>query len=115
MGNALWQVKIKNLLEVMFMKKTAAMLITIFLVAGLTTAASACGPGKQGRGCHDFRRAYVRGWHDGHHGYDRWRHVHARRHVQPAPYPGAGAVVALPAVPVAGVSVFFPGISVSIH
>lgn len=96
------------------MKKIATILITAFLIAGMTASALACGPGLQGHsGQH---RGTVNGWHQDRYGHDRGRQVvYPRQYERSASYHGERALTAFPAVPVAGVAFFFPGISVSIH
>jgi hypothetical protein len=97
----------------MVMKKIATILITVFLVTGLTTSAFAFGPDRGERGRYDRRGEYSRSWHDNYRGQDRGRHHYDRHHN--APSHESGAVISLPLVPLPGVSHLFPSINFNIH
>ncbi|SEL94671.1 hypothetical protein SAMN04489760_101105 [Syntrophus gentianae] len=100
------------------MKKMVSIGIAVLLVAGLATSAFAFGPDWGGRRHYDYRPGYAHQWKHSGHGYEgdkQGRHTREQhyRHQEPSYRSGAG--IALPLVPLPGISFWFPGISVNIH
>ncbi|OPY84522.1 MAG: hypothetical protein A4E72_02196 [Syntrophus sp. PtaU1.Bin208] len=108
------------------MKKMVSIWIAVFLVMGLASSAFAFGPDWGGHGRYDHQRGYAHGWR-GDSGGNEWE-KHGRYNVKKqGRHPGeqhyrpyepsyrSGAGIALPLVPLPGISFLFPGISVNIH
>jgi hypothetical protein len=90
------------------MKKLAAILITVLMLAGLTTPVFAFGTRSN-------QRDYARISHFDQRGYERGRPVYQKTYNHYTPSRNPGMVVSLPLVPLPGVSHMFPSISIRLR
>ena len=90
------------------MKKLATILITVLMVAGLTTPVFAFGIGSD-------QRDYARIGHGDQRGHERGRRVYHQTYNHYAPSRDPGVVVSLPLVPLPGVSHMFPSINIRLR
>jgi len=90
------------------MKKLAAILITVLLVAGFTTPVFAFDTGSDRRNYPRTRHVEQR-WHE--HG----RPVYYQTYNHYTPHQNPGVVVNLPLVPLPGVSHMFPSINIRLY
>lgn len=90
------------------MKKLATILITVLMVAGLTTPVFAFGTGSD-------QRDYARIRHGDQRGHERGRCVYQKTYNHYAPSRDPGVVVSLPLVPLPGVSHMFPSINIRLR
>ena len=90
------------------MKKIATILITVLMLAGLTTPVFAFGPDFYRRD-HARIRYVEQRWHE------RERRVYHQTYNHYAPSRNPGVVVNLPLVPLPGVSHMFPSINIRLR
>jgi hypothetical protein len=90
------------------MKKLAAILITVLMLAGLTTPVFAFDPGLDQRGHGRIRHVEQRG-------HEHVRPVYYQTYNHYAPPRNPGVVVNLPLVPLPGVSHMFPSINIRLR
>jgi hypothetical protein len=90
------------------MKKLATIVITVIMVASLSTPVFAFGTGSMQRG-------YVLGGHGNQRVYEPVRRVYHQTYNRYVLSPKPGVVVSLPLVPLPGVSHMFPSINIRIR
>jgi hypothetical protein len=90
------------------MKKLAAILITVLMLAGWTTPVFAFGPGSD-------QRDHARIRHVEQRGHERGRQVYYQTYNHYAPSRNPAVVVNLPLVPLPGVSHMFPSINIRLR
>ncbi len=100
------------------MKKMVSIGIAVFLVTAVATSAFAFDPNWGDHGRYDHQSGHAHKWTNSGHGYEGGKQgqyageQHYRHH---EPYYRSGANIALPLVPLPGISFWFPGISVNVH